>query len=645
MFDSIRSHRRWLMFFMLVLIFPSFVFFGIQGYNSFISGEGALAKVDGAPITQQEFDIAQRERVQRLQQQFGAEFDPKMLDTQEGRAAILDGLIIDRALAREVEQGQIIVTNDQLRRVLSGVPAFQEDGKFSIERYRAYVTAQGLTEAQFEERVRADLRKQLLVNAVLESTFVPSQVAERIDRVLLESREIRVQPFRAEQFVSKVSVTDAQVSAFYDSHKGDFETPETVKVEYLVLSAESLAGLATVNEADAKAYYEQNKGRYGSEEQRRASHILIASEGGDKAAARKKAEGILAALKANPGDFARIAKEQSKDPGSAAQGGDLGFFGKGMMVKPFEDAAFRLKAGETSEIVETDFGFHVIRVTEIKPAEAKPFAEVRAEIEKDLRTQQAQKRYAEAAEQFTNLVYEQADSLQPAADKLGLKIATRDNVTRSLPPAAPGQPQLLNQRVIDALFAEDSLKNRRNIQAIEVAPSTLVSARVVDHRPAAVRPFDEVKAVIRQSLELQEAAKLARAAGEQRLAELLKQPSDTGFSPVITVSRRAPQGVPPTLLNEVLRTRADKLPTFVGADFEGAGYLIANVVSAKDAAAQTPAQREAERRALQRQAAAADEAAYAEGLRVRHKAQVLNPEFRREPAKAAPAVDSTAPAK
>jgi peptidyl-prolyl cis-trans isomerase D len=629
---------------MLVLIFPSFVFFGIQGYNSFVSGEGALATVDGVPITQQEFDIAQRERVQRLQQQLGPEFDPKVLDTQEGRAAILDGLIIDRALSREVEQSNVMVTNERLRQVLAGIPAFQEDNKFSKERYSAYVTSQGLTEQQFEERVRADLRKQMLVQAVLDSAIVPGQVAERIDRVLLEQREVRILPVRADEFLAKVAVAETQVTAFYDSHKKDFETPENVKVEYLVLSAESLAGRVAVADADVKSFYEQNKGRYGTAEQRRASHILITPEGEDKAAARKKAEGILATLKASPGDFAKIAKEQSKDPGSAAQGGDLGLFGKGMMVKPFEEAAFRLKVGETSDIVETDFGFHIIRVSEIKPADAKPLAEVRAEIEKDLRTQQAQKHYAEAAEQFTNLVYEQADSLQPAADKLGLKIATQDNLTRSGLPAAPNQPQLLNSRVIEALFADDSVKSRRNTQAIEVAPNTLVAARVVDHRPAAVLPFDEVKVAIRQRLERDEAAKLARAAGEQKVAELAKQPNDAGFSPVLTVSRRAPQGVPPNLLNEVLRTRADKLPTFVGAEVEGAGYLIANVVSAKEAAAQPPAQRDAERRALQRQAAAADEVAYAEGLRMRHKAQVVKPEFQREPSKATP-TDGKAAAK
>ena len=637
MFDSIRSHRRWLMFFMLVLIFPSFVFFGIQGYNSFMETEGALATVSGKPITQRDFDNAQRDRIERLRQQLGAEFDPRLLDTPEGRKSILDGLIIDRALTQEVERSNLVVTNDRLREVIAGIPAFQDNGVFSLERYRAYLTAQGLTEAGFEERVRADLRKQMLVSAVLESTIVPKAVAEQLDRVLLEEREVRVLPVRADAYLGKVAVTDAQVAAFYDTNKKDFETPESVKVEYLVLSAEAISGTATVADADIKAYYEQNKGRFGIDEQRRASHILFAPDGGDKAAARKKAEIALAALKTSPGDFARLAKEQSKDPGSAARGGDLGFFGKGMMVKPFEEVAFTLKPGETSGIVETDFGFHIIRVTEVKPAQVKPLEEVRADIEKDLRTQQAQKRFAEAADQFTNLVYEQSDSLQPAAEKLGLKVQALDSLTRAGVPAAPNQPQVFTPRVVEAVFADDSIKSRRNTQAIEVAPSTLVAARILEHRPAAVRPLDEVKGPIRQRLERQEAAQMARKAGEEQMAALIKQPSDTGFSPSITVSRRAPQGMPQNLLAEVLRTQADKLPTFVGAEVEGAGYLIAHVLSGKVGAAGQPAQREAEQRALARQAAAADEVAYAEGLRERHKVKILQSDFQRDAAKPASA--------
>ncbi len=320
MFESIRSHRRWLMVFMLVLIFPSFVFFGIQGYNRFMESEGALAQVGGVPITQRDFDIAQRDRAERLKAQFGANFDPKVLDTPEGRASVLDGLVIDRALTREVEASNLIVTNDKLREVIASIPAFQEDNKFSLERYRTYLTAQGQTEQQFEERVRSDLRKQMLVQAVLESAIVPAGAAEQLERVLLEQREVRMLAIRADAFLSKVTVSDAQVAEFYEKHQRDFETPENIKVEYVVLSAETIAGKSAVAEADVKSYYEQNKGRYGVEEQRRASHILITPENGDKAAARAKAEGILAAVKAKPDDFAKLATRAVQGSGLRGTG-------------------------------------------------------------------------------------------------------------------------------------------------------------------------------------------------------------------------------------------------------------------------------------------------------------------------------------
>lgn len=634
MFDSIRSHRRWLMLFMLVLIFPSFVFFGIQGYNSFIGTEGALAKVAGTPISQQEFDAALRDRGERLRQALGANFDPKLLESPEARSAMLDSLVLDRALTAEANRSSIAVTNDQLREVIAGISAFQDDGRFSMDRYRAYLASQGLSEMAFEERVRQDLRKQLLIQAVTGTAIVPKQIADRLERIVLEQREVRMLTLPVETFVSKVTVDDKQVAAFYESNQRLFETPESAKIEYLVLDAESVSRSVIVAEADVRAYYDQNQARFGTDAQWRASHILIAAEGGDKAAARKQAEEVLKRLQANPKEFEKIAREQSKDTGSAANGGDLGFFGKGMMVKPFEETVVQLKPSETSGIVETEFGFHIIRLTDVKPAQVKPFEEVRAGIEKDLRAQQAQKRFAEAAEQFTNLVYEQADSLKPAADKLGLKIQTVDQLTRAGLPAAPNQPQIFNARVVEAVFADDAIRNKRNTQAIEVAPSTMVAARAVEFRPAAVRPLDEVKAAIRQRLERQEASRLANEAGTARLAELRAKPSETGFSPVITVSRRAPQGLPAPVLNDVLRTPADKLPLYVGAEVEGVGYLIAQVLAAKPAAALEAAQRDAQSRALLQQVGMADELAYADALKSRHGAVILKTDLKREPAKA-----------
>jgi len=634
MFDSIRSHRRWLMFFMLVLIFPSFVFFGIQGYNSMAEQSGALATVDGVPITQQEYDAALRDRTERVRQSLGANFDPKLLDTPEARAAILDQLVLDRALTKEATQSNLVVTADRLREFIASVPTFQQDGKFSYERYKAFVASRGQSEAAFEQTLRNDLRKQALVQAVIDSAIVPKQVTDNIERILLQQREVRQLRFPAEQFASKVTVTDAQIAEYYQGNRGQFETPESMRVEYLVLSPETIAGAVAISEASVTNFYNENKARYGTEEQRRASHILIPVESGDKAAARKKADELLVKVRAAPSDFAKLARENSKDPGSAAQGGDLGFFGRGMMVKPFEDTAYRLKEGEISDVVETDFGFHIIRVTEIKPAQAKPLADVRSDIERELRNQQAQKNFTEAADQFTNLVYEQADSLQPAATKLNLKVLTADNLTRA------GLPPHLGPRVVEAVFAEDSLKNRRNTQAIEVATNTLVSARVLDHRPAAVQPLEKVTAQIRQLLERREAVRLAREAGEQRLAALRKDPSDkaleAGFSPPTLVSRRQPQDLPPDALNEVLRTSAEKLPQFVGAEIgtdfrtgSNAGYVILQVVSAKQSEAIPPNQREAQARAIVQQAGAAAELTYAEALKTRHNVKILRPELQR----------------
>jgi peptidyl-prolyl cis-trans isomerase D len=634
MFESVRTHRRWMMLFMLVLIFPSFVFFGIQGYNSFIGSDNALAKVDGSPITQQEFDQAQRDRIERLRQQFGQDFDPKLLENQEARAAILDGIVMNRALSSEANKANIVVTTDRLREVLATVPAFQDDGKFSYDKYKAYVASQGLTEPIFEQRVREDLRKQALLQAVVESAIVPKTVADRLDTMLREVREVRELRFTAEQFLPKVKVTDEQVAAFYEQNRSLFETPETAKVEFLVLSPETMSGAGALPEADVRAYYEQNKSRYGTDEQRRASHILITPDGGDKAAARKKAEQLLAQVKSKPGDFEKLARENSKDPGSAAQGGDLGFFGKGMMVKPFEEAVFSMKPGEISELVESDFGFHIIKVTEVKAAQVKPFEQVRGVIERDLRTQQAQKEFTKAADQFTNLVYEQADSLQPAADALKLKIQQVDGLTRR------GLAPHISPRVADALFAEESLKSKRNTQAIEVATNTLVSARIVEYKPAAVRPLDEVRPQVRQLVERREAVRLAREAGEARLAELRKQPSDAGFAPARSISRGNPQGLPPGALNAIMRAPADKLPAFVGTEVDNAGYLIAQIVATKAGEAVTAEQRDARNRVLAQQAAAADEIVYAEGLKARHNVKILKADFQKPSGK--PAADEKA---
>jgi peptidyl-prolyl cis-trans isomerase D len=628
MFDSIRSHRRWLMLFLLLLVFPSFVVTGIYGYDRFVGGDNAVAKVDGQPITQPEWDAAHRQQTERLRGMFGANFDPRMFDTPAARTAALDNLVAERTLQREVEREHVMIGADQLRQVLARETAFQVDGKFNYDRYKQLLAAQGLSELGFEERVRGDLARQTLQQAVSASAIVPRVVSEQVRRLAEETREVRELRFDPKEFRAKVAITDDAIKSFYEANAKDFQTVESVKAEYTVLSLDDVAGqLPPVAEADARAFYDQNLARYGQEEQRRASHILLtAGDNGsakDKAGARKKADDLLVRVRANPGEFEKLAREQSKDPGSAAQGGDLGWFGRNMMVKPFEAAAFGLKDGQMSDVVETDFGFHIIRLTGIKPAQAKPFVEVKAQIEADLKREQAGKKFAEVAEQFSNGVYEQADSLKPVADRLKLTVLNVESLTRAGVPARPGVPQIFTPRVIEALFGAESLSKKRNTEAIEVAPNTLVAARVIEHRPAAVRPLADVRDQVKATLERRDATRLAREAGEQKLVALRSAAADAGFSAPRSVGRTQTQGLPATAVTALMRVPADQLPAYVGAELDGGTYGVFQVVSSKSQEKADPARDQQQARALGQVFGAADDAAYIASLRVKHKAMIV----------------------
>lgn len=636
MFDSIRSHRRWLMFFLIVLVFPSFVVTGIYSYNRFVEGDNAVARVGDQAVSRQQLDVAQREQLDRMRSMFGPDFDARMFDTPAARAATLDNLLAQLAVTQEARRENVLVSDQRLQQVIAAEPSFQQDGRFDYERYKMLLQAQGMTEEGFQQRVREDLQRRSLLQAVASSALLPSTVDQRLRRLLEEERQVRELRFAPADFRGKVSVTEEQIKTFYEANQQDFRQPESAKVEYVLLTLDDIARDTPVAEADARAYYEQNLGRYGKDEQRRASHILFtAGEGGsakDKAGARAKAEEVLAQLRKNPGEFEKLARAHSKDPGSAANGGDLGQFGRNMMVKPFEDVAFRLKAGEISDIVETDFGFHIIKVTGVEPAQAKPFAEVKDEIGAELRRQAAQKKFAEAAEIFTNTVYEQADSLKPVADKLKLQVQTVEQLPRGGAPARPGVPQIFTPRVLDAIFSPEAIQNKRNTEAIEVGPNALLSARVVEHRPAQLRPLADVQPLVRQQLEQREASQLARAAAEQRAAELRSKPSDTGFGPPRTLSRAKPEGLPQRAVNAIMQPPADQLPKIVTAELDGGAYAVFQVQAAKAPAASDPAQAAQVTRALTQAYGAADDAAYIAALKTKHKARVLQRDLLAAPA-------------
>jgi peptidyl-prolyl cis-trans isomerase D len=618
MFDSIRRHQRLLQFVLLILILPAFVFFGISGYDGMLSQDRGVATVAGQQISQQEFDSARRQQIDRVRQMLGDGIDAKMFDTPEARTEILEGLIAQRVIAGEAGARRISVTDARVRDTILGIPGLLKgDGSFDDARYKALLSAQNMTAAGFEAQLRGDLALQALPDAVQASAMMPRAVRDRIIVLQEERREIRELRFPAADYAGKVVPTEEQIAAFYERNGAMFETPESAKVEYVVLTREALAARVAVSPDELRTYYEQNKARYGTPEERRASHILVKA-GPD---ARAKAEALVSQIKADPSKFAALARSGSDDPGSAAQGGDLGFFARGTMVKPFADAAFEMKEGEVRGPVETEFGQHVILLTGIKPGAERPFEAVRAELEREVRAQQASQKYAEAAEQFTNLVYEQSDSLKPAADKFGLEVRTADSVRRQPAPDAPRGSALASARLLAALFGDEALRNKRNTEAIELAPGQLAAARVVEYRAAQRRPLAEVRDEVRARVVAEESARLARAAGEAKLAELKAGKGEAaGFAAPKTVSRLDPGGLAQPALEVVFRLPAEAVPAYGGIDLGQQGYAVVQLVKATAPPAAEVAQREANyAQQLERVASQQDVVDYVDALKKRTK--------------------------
>jgi peptidyl-prolyl cis-trans isomerase D len=589
MFDSIRKHQRLLMFFLVVLIFPAFAFFGIQGYDRFFSDDDAVARVGDSKITRQEFDIARQRQLEQMRQAFGGQIDASMLDNEAVRSEILESLITQRALLLEANAQRVSASDDALRRTILAIPDLvKPDGSFDMERYRMLLAAQGRSEAMFESELRRDLAIQALPGAISQTPLVPEALVDRIARLGEQKREIRQRNFSPADFVAKVDTSDEALRRFHQENAASFETPEQAKVEYLVLDSATIESSVQLNADEVRAYYEQNKARFATAEQRRASHILITvspdADESAKKAARDKAEALLARLRAGE-DFAALARAESQDPGSAPAGGDLGFFSESMMVKPFADASFSMKEGEISDIVETEFGFHIIRLTGVRPGAGRPFEAVRAEIEAEIRKQQSAGRFAEAAETFSNLVYEQADSLAPAAERFALKVQTADVVTRSGAEGLPREHPLNQPRLLRALFSADSIASRRNTDAVDVGAGTLISARIVEHRPARRQAFEDVREQVRSMLIARESALAARSAGEAMLAELKegKGGGANGFGAASTIGRTPSEQLPTAAIEAIFRADAEKLPAYAGASIPGGAYAVFEVTKVIDA--------------------------------------------------------------
>lgn len=621
MFDFVRTHNRLFQFLLVLFIFPSFVFVGVQGYSSFTNAANVtVATVNGQAIKQNELDAAHRQQIENLRQRM-PQADIKLFDTPAMRRETLDALVRERVLMGAVAKDHQFVSDARLKRLFEADPAYAALRNPNGTVNKDFLSARGMSSEQFAEQLRQDYALRDVLGGVTASQLAPAVVTQSALDALLDRRDVQVQRFEAKAYVADLKPSDAQVEAYYKAHPDQFRAPEQAHIEYAVLDLPALAAQVQVSDEELQKYYNENISRYTSQEERRASHILIASDksapAADRAKAKALAESLLAQVRKNPGSFAAVAKEHSNDPGSADKGGDLDFFGRGAMVKPFEDAVFAMKVGEISNVVESDFGYHIIELTAVRGGERKPFEAVKGDIQAEVAKQLAQKRYAEAAEQFTNLAYEQPDSLQPLVDKLKLTLQQAD-VGRQAAAGATGP--LASSKLLEAVFSSDALKNKRNTQAIETAPNQMVSARVVSYHPEQVRPLADVRAEVLKAVLVDQAAAAARKDGEARVAALKAAPGES-LGIAVAVSRTQNQGLPRQVVDAVLRADITKGPAVLGVDLGNQGYVALKVLSSVKRDAADPDAQQA-RPYITRALGAAEAAAFFEGLKRRMKVDI-----------------------
>ena len=583
MFDFVRKHTKIMMFVMFLLIIPSFVLFGIDNYNQMGNTDVAVARVGGIDITQAQWDRAHQAEADRIRASM-PNVDPKLLDSPEARYATLERLVRNQVLALVATQSRLLTSDARLARYLQDDPSIaslrKPDGKLDMERYRQLAASQGLTPEGFENSVRQDLSKQQIEAVVRLSGFATPAAADVALNAFFEKREVQVLNFAPADYTARVNPSEADLEAFYQANQALFQAPEQVDLEYVVLDMDSVKKGIQISEADLKSFYDQNVARLSGNEERRASHILINAPKAAPAAERQKAkvqaDELLKKLRAAPDSFAELAKRSSQDPGSAVKGGDLDFFQRGAMVKPFEDAVFAMKKGDISEVVESDFGYHIIQLTDIKAPRQRSFEELRPSIEADLKTQQAQRKYAEVAELFTNTVYEQSDSLKPVAEKLQLEIKTASKLLRQPVPGASSV--LASEKLLAAVFAPELMEKKRNTEAIETGINQLAAARVLDHRPARTLPLAEVRALVRERVIAARATEFAKKDGTEKLALWKAEPGKAVMPTALVVSRDQPQGVAPQIVTAALRTDAASLPAWIGVDLGAKGYAVVRVI-------------------------------------------------------------------
>ena len=510
----------------IALIVLSFVFAGVSSYVS-SSGSSAAAEVNGEPISQQDVERAYQAQRARLEAQFGEGISALFSDEnylRDFRMNVLDRLIADTLIEQKAKELGMRVSDKQIRDAITAMPEFQTEGSFDNERYLMLLRQNGFQPSDFRDYMRQQMTREQLSRAVQASDFSLPEEVSLAHRLQGQTRNADYLIVDSAPFAASVELSDEEVQAFYDENISRFDTQEKVNLAYVTLAVEDLKADVSVSEEEIEQEYQDNIALYKTTEERRVSHILI-EFGDDKDAAKEKAESLLAEVDQGA-DFADLAEANSADTFSAENGGDLDFITAGMMDPSFDEAAFAISnVGETSEVIETEFGYHIIKLTDMKPVETTPLAEVRDEIEAQLLTDKATDEFFALQSEMANLAFEVPDTLEDVAGAVNGKIKETGLVTASAVPAALNVPAVTSK-----MFDPDFIAEGLNSDVIELSNDEVVVIRVIGHEPQRTQALDEVRTQILAQLR---ARKAQEAAAEW--ADNVVEQVQAGESPELTI--------------------------------------------------------------------------------------------------------------
>ena len=580
----------------LGLVALTFVGFGVSSYSSVVE-DPYLVKVGNTKISLRDVD---------------RELDGQPMDAASRQRA-LDSLVQRSLVLGDAAETGMVVAPVQLQQAIQSIPRFQQNGQFNIDLYKKFLEERHMTGPQFEERISRDLLMQSQLDPFASGQIVSRALTERVAGILGETRAVRALVLAPQAFAAQVKTDDATLAAFYKANAARFKAPEAVRVAYVVLSQAQLAQTLAASDEELHKYYDQHKSEFGGE-QRRASHILLAVPQGasaqDQAKVKAQAEALLKQLRANPGSFDQLARTRSQDPGSAAKGGDLGFFTHDAMVKPFADAAFAMKPGQISDLVQTQFGFHIIRLDAVKQPD---FASLKDQIAQRVKMQKAAAQFRTQSDTLSEVAYQQGDSLKGVQD--ALKLVPQQSGWISKQPAG-NDPVLSNPKVLAAAFSNDVLVKKHNSEPIDLGNNTLVVLRVTDHQPAHQLKLDEVRDAIKAELVVSEGAKLAAARGASLLAALkIGKEAGQGWSQAHGISRRDTAGLPVPDLQAIFSANVGKLPAYAGLKHATGEYVIYRIEQIVPAPAVSPEQRDQLAGVIAEMNANAQGISYLNGLR------------------------------